>query len=403
MSRGAHHEITALPWLNAAGLLVGYRVTVPALPMPAGDKTDKDRKVIKTKSKPDALRWGQQRRAVLIEEYHARKRGEMEAKKPKSKVPLCMAFAPEWVKALKGDPAKKPSSIDAIESVLRIHLLPFIGRLRLDECTNRVYADLRAKWTEGGYEYVDQFGRPRRVKGTKAPATHNNRSTVLRSMLATAVEWGIIPALPCTIKIPSVRAEEADFYEPHVLNRLLSVAAEHGLLVLVVLLLGADAGFRRNEILALHWSDVDFKAMEINVCRSVYHRKDERIETTPKGGIAKRVPCTPRLLETLRALHQTRTGRTVVADEDGHPWTPKVLRRAVARVERAVGLEDAGKLHVLRHSFASNLCAAGAAPIVVQRLGRWADLRVMQRYAHVHEGALREGIELLAKHGAPKA
>lgn len=60
-----------------------------------------------------------------------------------------------------------------------------------------------------------------------------------------------------------------------------------------------------------------------------------------------------------------------------------------------------GKLHALRHSFASNLCAAGAAPIVVQRLGRWSDLRVMQRYAHLHEDALREGIELLAKHGDP--
>ena len=103
MSRGAHHEITALPWMSAAGVLVGFRVTVPALPMPAGDKTGKDRKVIKTKSKADALRWGQQRRAVLIEEYHARKRGELEEKKPKSKVPTFTVHSPEWVKALKGE------------------------------------------------------------------------------------------------------------------------------------------------------------------------------------------------------------------------------------------------------------------------------------------------------------
>jgi integrase len=389
--------------MNAAGVLVGFRVTVPALPMPAGDKTDKDRKVIKTKSKTDALRWGQQRRAVLTEEYHARRRGELEAKKPKSKVPTFTFHAPEWVKALKGDPTKKPSSIDAIESVLRIHLLPFVSNLRLDECTNRVYADLRAKWTEGGYQYVDQFGRPRWVKGTKAQTTHNNRSTVLRSMLVTAVEWGVIPVLPCTIKIPSVKPEEADFYEPKVLNVMLEAAAEHDLRVYVSLLLGADAGFRRNEILAIQWPDVDFKAKEINVCRNVYHRKDERIETTPKGGVSMRVPCTPRLLAALRKLHERRTGATVLADNDGQPWTPKVLRRAVAAIERVVGLTDTGRIHIFRHSFASNLCAAGAAPIVVQRLGRWSDLRVMQRYAHLHEGALREGIDLLAKHGTPNA
>lgn len=63
--------------------------------------------------------------------------------------------------------------------------------------------------------------------------------------------------------------------------------------------------------------------------------------------------------------------------------------------------------HTLRHTFATRLCENGVDLRMVQELGGWASLALVQRYAHVTPSRKAEAIEGLARrdiHSAlPKA
>jgi integrase len=71
--------------------------------------------------------------------------------------------------------------------------------------------------------------------------------------------------MPCTIKLVKVSEAEALFYESDVLDRLVTAAEKVSTGALGMVLLGADAGLRRGEIVGLEWTDIDFKRGQICV------------------------------------------------------------------------------------------------------------------------------------------
>jgi integrase len=75
-----------------------------------------------------------------------------------------------------------------------------------------------------------------------------------------------------------------------------------------------------------------------------------------KGGKAKPIPLTPRLLDALKPVRHLR-GSRVLTDE-GRTLTPKILKWVV-RAERKAGLPETGRIHIARHTFASHLAMAG--------------------------------------------
>ncbi len=375
-----------------------WMVYVPAVLMPDGTRTQSERKVVTAGSKNEALRWGQERRAVLIEEHRLRRTGELVAAEPKA--PTVAEFTKVWLerlrtKAAKGD--RKRSSIEAIESTLRIHVLPFIGEKRLDEITDSVIDALEARWVRGGYQYPGPWGRPVAVKPLASLATRNNRMSPLNAILKLAVERKRIRFMPCTIKIPSVECDEAAYYPPDVYERLVEAASRLGLSLVLMVLLGGDAGMRRGEIIGVDHADVDVQNAEIVVRRSVYIHGGVRYESTPKGRKIKRVPITPRLVDALREAGKQKRGDRVLLTAAGAEVTPKILKRWMMRVEKAAELEPTGRLHILRHSYVSHLAAANVPLISIAGLARHSDLRVTQRYMHLAPGALRQGVDMLVR------
>jgi site-specific recombinase XerD len=55
--------------------------------------------------------------------------------------------------------------------------------------------------------------------------------------------------------------------------------------------------------------------------------------------------------------------------------------------------------HCLRHTFASRLAMAGVDLLVIKELGGWKTLSMVNRYAHLAPGRLREGIERVVTGG----
>ena len=108
-----------------------------------------------------------------------------------------------------------------------------------------------------------------RLKGAlteRAPKTVNNVLTVLTVVLRTAVEWGVIAQVPCSIKLLKAPKNEASFYDFDEFERLVEVARSEAL-ALQVVLLGGEAGLRCGEIMALEWTDVDFAKRQCSLHR----------------------------------------------------------------------------------------------------------------------------------------
>lgn len=127
-------------------------------------------------------------------------------------------------------------------------------------------------------------------------------------------------------------------------------------------LLALTTGARRGELYALRWSDVDLV-------------RRWAIFPLTKNGTARGVPLVPQVVIELRAQLPRSASRVF----------PEVMTRAWNTAVRNAGLTDF-RFHDLRHSAASRLVQSGANLVEVAQLLGHKDIRMTQRYSHVHNG-----------------
>lgn len=307
-------------------------------------------------------------------------------------VPTLATFASQFVDRYARANGQSLREIENKESILKIHLIPHLGDRRLDEIKNPDIQNLKKIYREG---YTTSDGKT--IKGTSNQKTINNRLTVLGKLLHVAHEWDLLPCPPPRVEVKAIRDNlKIDFFEPEQLDRLVAGAKSVRSEVLVLVLLGADAGLRRGEICGLEWGDIDFGRGQILVQRQV-HRGTP---CPPKGGKNRYVPMTGRLAAALQAVRHLRGARVLYhqgRDREFHEATPKVLRMWMREAERAASLPVRGALHILRHTFCSHLAAQNIPVLTIKELAGHSDLKTTLRYMHLAQGAKHEAIALLER------
>jgi integrase len=131
----------------------------------------------------------------------------------------------------------------------------------------------------------------------------------------------------------------------------------------MAVLLGGDAGLRTGEMIALEWTDIDFRHSLLHVNRSEW----EGHIGAPKGGRARTVNMTSRLTAALKA-HRHLKGPRVLYSDDKSTADGDALASWIRRAERRAGLSITGRLHILRHTFCSRLAIRGATTKAIQDL-----------------------------------
>jgi len=251
-----------------------------------------------------------------------------------------------------------------------MHLLPSLGDTKLDEIktadVQRLKHDLRSK----------------------SPKTVNNVLTFLNVLLKKAVEWGIIDGMPCAIKLLPISKPAASFHDFDSYERLVETARANDWRTHLIVLLGGEAGLRAGEMVALHWSDVDFANSQLCVRHSDYRGQ----LTTPKNGRIRFVPLTRRLAIALREHRHLRSPRVLCRD-DGRPLTRQSAWLRVRRVVRTANVPTGG--HILRHTFWSHLAMRGAPGKAIQELAGHQELGTTSRYMHLSPAARQSAIRLL--------
>ena len=324
-------------------------------------------------SKAASKRWGEERANFLVRQG---------CKPERKEIPTLEEFNPRFISGYCEANRQKPSGIDSKKTYLRLYVEPLMGKKPLDEIADEDVQQLKANMQH------------------LSPKTANNALTVLAKMLRVAVEWKVIDRMPASVRLLKVTHTEMEFYEEHELERLVEAAQKTDPLAHLAVLLGADAGLRMGEMIALEWSDIDFRRNLLTVARNDWRGK----VGLPKGGRSRKVPMTRRLAATLSAARHLR-GPRVLYRHDGRPLSVGTIRYYMAKAQRRAGLRVVdgralGEIHILRHTFCSHLAMRGAPAKAIQELAGHRHLSTTMRYMHLSPSERERAIGLLNARGA---
>ena len=279
---------------------------------------------------------------------------------------------------------RKRSTIETVDSHVRIHIAPWFDDTGIDEIDER---RLEA--------FIASLGR----RGC-SPKTVRNVMGTVHSLFELARRQKVVRANPCQIiDLPKIDAGDATirFLDQSELEALLRAApsktrpaVEHDSwrVERVMYLAAAMTGMRQGELLALRWGDIDWSAQKVRV-----HANYVRGQFgSPKSRRSVRaIPLAQRLIAELDALHRESLWK---ADNDlvfanprtGQPLDrSRILKRFKAACRRAA--VKPVRFHDLRHTFGTRIAASGQVPM--RTLQEWMghrDFKTTQIYADYQPG-----------------
>jgi integrase len=249
------------------------------------------------------------------------------------------------------------------ETLLRIHILPALGRLTLDQISGEHIAglinDMRGKGYAGG--------------------TTNHILVLLRYVFNLARKWNVPGASlnPTAGLSTAPEVHRQRFLTPEETQRLVgSIHVDKNQIAAKAIMLLLLTGARRREVTRARWQDVDWEKRTLLVPVS-------------KSGKPRTIALNAAAIALLRTAASDPASPYVFPTQLSGlfcPWN---------RIRRRAGLTDV-RLHDLRHSFASFLVNQGVSLYVVQNLLGHTQARMTQRYAHLAPQTLLDAAEVAA-------
>ena len=272
----------------------------------------------------------------------------------------------------------RPNTLDLYRAHLRNHVLPAFGSrslasLRRQDCRTFVAA-LAAKL---------------------APATVATVYAVLRMVMQTAVDYGLIAANPCA-KVPLPRVEHR-VVEPLPAESVVALTAAMPPRYAVTVWLAAGAGLREGEALGLTAGRVDFLRRRLHVEEQLQGVNGGPPSLAPLKTRASRrmVPVDDVVLNAL-TTHMQRwqagSGGLIVTNRLRAPVRRSSFGHCWQMAVESCGLPRGTRFHDLRHFYASALIRAGLHPKAIQsRLGHATITETMDTYGHLFPDAEDHG------------
>ena len=293
--------------------------------------------------------------------------------------PLYLA---QWLETARAN--IRPNTYDTHESIIRVHLVPALGRIKL--------VDLNAQHIQYFLSQLDKRGASR--------YTQARIFAVLKRALKVAVRWGLIAYNPADrVDAPRIERKEQRALTEDEARRLL--AAVHGDKWEALYTLALTLGLRRGEALALRWADVNLVDGKLSILRTLQKTGEGLQYLPPKTRLSRRTIKLPAMLVRLLLEHRSRQQAAIAAlrgrsgyweDHDllfpsalGTPRHPDNYNRHFRALLKRAAIEPA-RLHDLRHTAATLMRAQRIPDYMISRILGHATIRTTHDlYGHTYD------------------
>ncbi len=316
--------------------------------------------------------------------------------------PTFAEYAERWL-ACHVRPNLKRSTAESYAGIVKFHLAPRFGHLRLKEISRQAVKAYLAELAASGL----------------AQNTVVNIYACLRAVLSHALDDGHLTIHPAMrlghSKRRGAQGREREFLTREEAERFLATAKDFRPERYPLFLTALRTGLRLGELLALRWDDIHFGESESDPTRHLLVRRN-RVrgeESDPKNHRRRRVDMSKELWRALMELRdqrmmeafergpwdesgQPRCSDYVFASETGGPLDgSNVYHRDFLPCLKAAGLKRV-TFHALRHTFASLLIQSGASlAYVKEQMGHSSIQVTVDTYGHLIPGGNIEWVDRL--------
>lgn len=312
--------------------------------------------------------------------FYAAKRADalLKAKQFEAKAPLpadvskltLAQYVSQWLASMKS--ACDESSHDRYESLLRLHIVPYLGGMLLNQITP---LHVMAFYTNHG----------------ASTETARYAGVVLTQALAAAVNLGLIHSNPAAaVRKPRRETSEIHPLDEQELQSLM--AAAEGSRYLPLYMVIASTGMRRGEAFALTWDDIDLNRRKLSITKTLSRSGNRFCVKTPKTKASRRTIDLPMVaidalldqrkrllaegLASCELVFPNRRGKHLNAEGFMRHHFKPLLKRA--------SLSSKVRIHDLRHSFATIALSRGVpVKVISEMMGHSNITTTLQTYSHV--------------------
>jgi integrase len=271
-------------------------------------------------------------------------------------------------------------TFERYESIVRVHLVPAIGRVKLKSLTPVHVRGLYREKLDAGI----------------APGSVLHIHRALSKALKQATDGGLLPRNDAgPVRPPRPRREEIRPLDREQVRTFLETGKLDRMEALYIV--AVTAGLRRGELQGLKWEDVDLDTGTLQVRRTLSEPKSGYIFEAPKSGKGRSIRLTRKATAALREHRKRQLAERMEHDAGlwvdhglvfpsgvGTPISGGNLNRAFKAILRRAGLPAKFRFHDLRHTCATLLLGQSVNPKYVQELLGHADISLtLNVYSHV--------------------
>jgi len=308
-------------------------------------------------------------------------------------------FLKHWLESTQ-EQSVRPRTYERYEEVVRLHIVPSLGRYQLQKLTA---------------QHVQAFYATKLKEGF-SPTTVNTFHNVLHKALDTAKKWKLVTENVCDLVDPP-RTEQFEIQPLTMeqIHKLLALA--RGRPIEAILTLALATGMRRGELMGLKWQDIDFKTGTLQV-RRIMSRIPSKLQHDGKKGYTEAAPKTKKSRRNviiapfvLKVLEQHRKRQQEAKEKVGDRWVHHDLVFCTSigttlnpdrdiRLPLKTLLQEAElpniRFHDLRHSAATLLLGMGIHPKIVQEILGHSNISItLNVYSHVLPSMQKEAMDAL--------